>query len=432
MTESQYHGGQASDSKLNPDDPRLSLERSRARQLKKGPIILLVAGVGLLLVATIYLALKPRAMTAADTQQARIDPDSVKRSMPDALRGAANDYGQLDYPEPPKPDIPVLGKPLPGDAGGLMLQKPVTPAFTPAPAPKQPSPEELERLRREQLAREAHNKALTANLFFEGSQAGGQSAALPASGGAAGNHGLPDAGVADGQAGTAYTMQGDGTSLQQTAFGQDKAYLQGRLQAPRSPYEVKAGTLIPAVLITGINSQLPGMIIAQVSEQVFDTVSGRYLLIPQGTRILGQYENSVNYGQERVRVVWNRMIFPDGSSISLEGMPGVDTGGQSGFTDQVDNHWGKLAGGVLLSSLLAGTAQSQYDDGDFEGRFYSNVGSEINRTGQRITRKNLDIQPTLEIRQGFPVNILVHKDMVLKPYTQTADPALDAVYSFTQ
>ena len=86
------------------------------------------------------------------------------------------------------------------------------------------------------------------------------------------------------------------------------------------------------------------------------------------------------------------------------------------------------AGGVLLSSLLAGTAQSQYDDSDFEGRFYSNVGSEINRTGQRITRKNLDIQPTLEIRQGFPVNILVHKDMVLKPYTQTADPALDAVY----
>lgn len=429
MTDTQYHGGQASDGKLHPDDPRLSLERSRARQLKKGPIILLVASVGLLLVATLYLALKPKAMINSDAKQALIDPDSIKRAMPDALRGAANDYGQLDYPEPPKPDIPVLGKPLPGDAGGLMLQKPVTPAFTPEPAPKQPSPEELERLRREQLAREAHDKALTANLFFEGSQAGGQGNGVPpASGGAAGNHGLPDIGVVDGQADTAYAMQRNGVALPQTASGQDKAYLQGTLQAPRSPYEVKAGTLIPAVLITGINSQLPGMIIAQVSEQVFDTVSGRYVLIPQGTRILGQYENSVNYGQERVRVVWNRMIFPDGSSIALEGMPGVDTGGQSGFTDQVDNHWGKLAGGVLLSSLLAGTAQSQYDDGDFEGRFYSNVGSEINRTGQRITRKNLDIQPTLEIRQGYPVNILVHKDMILKPYTQTADQALDTVY----
>jgi type IV secretion system protein VirB10 len=428
MTDSQYHGGQTSDGKLNPDDPRLSLERSRARQLKKGPIILLVAGVGLLLVATIYMALKPKAMATTDAQQAHIDPDSIKRSMPDALRGAANDYGQLDYPEPPKTDIPVLGKPLPGDAGGLMLQKPVTPAFTPPPAPKQPSPEELERRRREQLAREAHDKAMMASVFFEGSQASGQSAALPASGGAAGNHSLPDTGVVDEQMGTAYTMQRDGASLQQSAFGQDKAYLQGTLQAPRSPYEVKAGTLIPAVLITGINSQLPGMIIAQVSEQVFDTVSGRYLLIPQGTRILGQYENSINYGQERVRVVWNRMIFPDGSSIALEGMPGVDTGGQSGFTDQTDNHWGKLAGGVFLSSLLAGTAQSQYDNGNFEGRFYSNVGSEINRTGQRITRKNLDIQPTLEIRQGYPVNILVHKDMILKPYTQIADPALDAVY----
>lgn len=428
MTDTQYHGGQASDGKLNPDDPRLSLERSRARQLKKGPIILLVVCIGLLLVATIYMALKPKAMATTDAQQARIDPDSIKRSMPDALRGAANDYGQLDYPEPPKTDIPVLGKPLPGDAGGLMLQKPVTPSFTPPPAPKQPSPEELERLRREQLAREAHDKAMMASVFFEGSQAGGQSAALPASGGAAGNHSLPDTGVVDGQMGAAYTMQRDGASLQQPTFGQDKAYLQGTLQAPRSPYEVKAGTLIPAVLITGINSQLPGMIIAQVSEQVFDTVSGRYLLIPQGTRILGQYENSINYGQERVRVVWNRMIFPDGTSIALEGMPGVDTSGQSGFTDQTDNHWGKLAGGVFLSSLLAGTAQSQYDNGDFEGQFYSNVGSEINRTGQRITRKNLDIQPTLEIRQGYPVNILVHKDMILKPYTQIADQTLDTVY----
>jgi type IV secretion system protein VirB10 len=291
MTDTYANNGQASGDKLSPDDPRLSLERTRARQLKKGPIVLLVAGVGLLLAATLYLALKPKAMSKTDAQQARIDPDSIKRSMPDALRGAANDYGQLDYPAPPKPDIPVLGKPLPGDAGGLLLQKPFTPAFTPPPAPKQPSPEELERLRREQLAREARDKALTANVFFEGSQAGRQSDALPGSGGVNGQAGNP----------TAYAMPGEGAALQQAAFGQDKAYLQGSLQAPRSPYEVKAGTLIPAVLITGINSQLPGMIIAQVSEQVFDTVSGRYLLIPQGTRILGQYENSIYHRQLKIR-----------------------------------------------------------------------------------------------------------------------------------
>ena len=183
-----------------------------------------------------------------------------------------------------------------------------------------------------------------------------------------------------------------------------------------SPYEVKAGTIIPAVLITGINSDLPGMITAQVREQVFDSTTGKYLLIPQGSKIIGTYNSNVSYGQNRALVVWSRLIFPNGSSINLGGMNGVDLAGYAGYSDKVDNHWKRLIGGVVLSSLLAGTAQSNSTGNNFNSQFTNNVGNEINRVGQKITRKNLDIQPTIKIRPGFSINVMVNKDMILRPY----------------
>lgn len=407
--------------KMNPDDPRLSLERQRTRTIKKGPIIAVLIAVGLILTLTIYSALQPRTKQEKGIKHTSIDTDMVMRSIPDTLRGAAGNYGQLDYPE-----VPKLGEPLPGDLGGFVKPQPQTtiiPQPAAAPQVKQPSPEELERLRQERLAREAREKALAANVFFSSgaSATGANGAVAPAY--SSGQNSF--AGTSPSLTAASNTPAARDPNMQSTkqqflanAGKGGAAYLNASLQAAKSPYEVKAGTIIPAVLITGINSDLPGMITAQVRERVFDSSTGQYLLIPQGTRMIGTYNSNVSYGQNRALVVWSRLIFPNGSSINLDGMPGVDLAGQAGYADKVDHHWGRLVSGVILSSLLAGTAQNQSDGDGFRSRFTNNVGGEINRVGRQFTRKNLDIQPTIKIRPGYSINVMVNKDIILKPYPQ--------------
>ena len=188
-----------------------------------------------------------------------------------------------------------------------------------------------------------------------------------------------------------------------------------------SKYELMAGTVIPGLMLTGINSDLPGQIVGQVSQNIYDSVMGRYLLLPQGAKVVGLYDSKVTYGQERVLVVWNRIILPNGKSISLEGMPGVDMSGYAGMKDKVNNHYLKLLSGVVFGSILGAGAQVAYGD-------YQNVNPEfgqlalqgaaqnINQAGQKITQKNLNIQPTLEIRPGLRFSIFVTKDMTLEPY----------------
>ena len=200
--------------------------------------------------------------------------------------------------------------------------------------------------------------------------------------------------------------------------------LNQKLVSPRSPYQLMAGTLIPGVLLTALNSDLPGQILGQVSQNVFDTVTGNHLLLPQGTKVIGEYDSRVVYGQERVLIVWTRLIFPNGKSISLEGMPGVDLSGSAGLADQVNNHWGKLITGVVFSSLLGASAQIA------QGRTYNSFdptygelatqgfAQNMNQVGQQITRRNLNIQPTIEIRPGFRFNVFVNKDIQLAPYTE--------------
>jgi type IV secretion system protein VirB10 len=198
-------------------------------------------------------------------------------------------------------------------------------------------------------------------------------------------------------------------------------YLEKTLSLPLSPYEVKAGTVIPTVLLTGINSDLPGKVIGQVRENVYDSVSGNHLLIPQGSRLIAAYDSMVAWGQERVLVCWQRLIRPDGSSVTLECMPGVDLAGYAGFADEVDNHWWRIITGAAFSSLLAATAQrSQGDVTGYQPTFpqvwASNTAGQINQTGQQLTQKNLQIQPTITVRPGFSVNVIVSKDIVLPPY----------------
>jgi type IV secretion system protein TrbI len=202
------------------------------------------------------------------------------------------------------------------------------------------------------------------------------------------------------------------------------AYLKSLRTAQISPYEVKAGWDIPASMEQGINSDLPGELKALITQNVYDTATGRHLLIPQGTRALGIYSSNISYGQDGVQVVWQRLIFPDGSSIDLGSMVGQDASGYAGFRDQVNNHWARLIGGALLSSVF--TAGFQISQGGQSNALgvqsnsqiaASAAGQEVSRVGSEITRRNLNIQPTIEIRPGYRFNIRVNRDMLFEaPY----------------
>ena len=199
----------------------------------------------------------------------------------------------------------------------------------------------------------------------------------------------------------------------------DRAYLQSGLQPPLSTYEVKAGTVIPAALITGLNSDLPGEIVGQVTEHVYDTVTGNHLLIPQGARILGRYNADIGFAQERAQIVWDRLIMPNGSSVQLESMVGTDKAGYAGLADQVDHHLGRLIGAVILSSVISAGANLATDSAQ-ENSFIDDLGDSAAQQaatiGSQIVDRQLDVLPTITIRPGFKLNILVNKDVILEPY----------------
>jgi type IV secretion system protein VirB10 len=193
-----------------------------------------------------------------------------------------------------------------------------------------------------------------------------------------------------------------------------------RVTKPASSYVVQAGSVIPAALITGLRSDLPGQIIAQVTESIFDTPTGRSLLIPQGARLIGIYDSQVAFGQRRVLLVWTRLLMPNGRSIVLERQPGADTAGNAGLQDEVDHHWGALFKAGLLSTLLSVGAELGAGAGNGDSAVLQalrrGAGESINQTGQQIVRRNLSMQPTLTIRPGFPVRVIVNRDLVLEPY----------------
>ncbi len=198
----------------------------------------------------------------------------------------------------------------------------------------------------------------------------------------------------------------------------DDDYLENSKKKPRCPYEVKAGSYIPAALITGINSDLPGSVNAQVTENVYDTVTGNYLLIPQGAKLVGEYNSSLTFGQKRVQVVWNRIIFPDGKSIDLEKMQGVDIAGFSGFQDKVDNHYLRIYGNAVLLSLMGAgydiLNQKAGQSTDPRETVAASVGQKLADVSGQTLQKNMDVQPTLIIDPGYKFKIIVMKDMVLE------------------
>ncbi|MDN4572042.1 conjugal transfer protein TrbI [Pandoraea cepalis] len=206
----------------------------------------------------------------------------------------------------------------------------------------------------------------------------------------------------------------------------DTEYNQAIKTKQRTPYELKAGSVIPAAMISGLNSDLPGQIIAQVRETVWDSRSGRYILIPQGAKLIGMYDAHVAYGQERALVVWSRIIFPDGSSYNLRGMPGADQAGYAGFYDTVDNHYVKVFGSALAIAVLgAGIQLTQPSNGNSANQTPSvsqtlgaSLGQQLGQTGMTITQKNLNIQPTLKVAPGYRFNVMITADCILEPLNQ--------------
>jgi type IV secretion system protein VirB10 len=190
-----------------------------------------------------------------------------------------------------------------------------------------------------------------------------------------------------------------------------------RLAAPPSRYVVQAGAVIPAALITGIRSDLPGEITAQVTENVYDSPTGKYLLVPQGARLIGQYDSQISFGQSRVLLVWNRIIMPNGKSIVLERQEGADTQGYAGLEDGVDYHWGNLLGAAAISTLLGiGSELALTGNNGLVEALRTGTQDTLNQSGQTLVRRQLNVQPTLTIRPGFPVRVIVTRDLVLAPY----------------
>jgi type IV secretion system protein VirB10 len=205
-------------------------------------------------------------------------------------------------------------------------------------------------------------------------------------------------------------------------------YLLATRTKPITAFEIKTGWDIPAVLEQGINSDLPGQIKALVRENVYDAATGQYLLIPQGSRVVGTYNSHIAYGQTRVQIVWSQLMFPDGTTMPLEGMIGQDAQGASGFHDKTNNHYVRLFGMALLTSAFSAGIQITQGSGQSNSAYPSNsqlatqaLGQQLGQLGMEIARKNMNVQPTITIPVGYRFNIRVNRDVAfVEPYVSMA------------
>jgi type IV secretion system protein VirB10 len=389
------------------DDPRLRLPRTTGRTLRKGPAIVLLAGVLGVVLLAIGFALQPAAPSKAKPEAssaAALQPPSI----PDAIRSGPTATATASRVVPVRP----------------LTQRP--PMEGPPPMRRASIGGTMQRFARQ----DQEQKAANAGILFDAKgepSGGGRGAPPPAVAAPSGTTTASTRAAGSGSAGGIGEDMDPNRQDRKNAFldaqGASKTtdYLVASVQHPRSPYELKAGTIVPAVLITGINSDLPGPVIGQVRENVYDTVTGNTLLVPQGARLIATYDSMVSWGQERVLVCWNRLIFPNGDSVNLQCMPAADLEGAAGLTDDVNEHWWRLIKGAAISTLLAATSEglagnvSSYNP-TVPQMFASGAGQNINQVGQQLTRRDLQVQPTITVRPGFSVNLIVTKDVVLPPY----------------
>lgn len=200
-------------------------------------------------------------------------------------------------------------------------------------------------------------------------------------------------------------------------------YLPRGREKPLGQWELKVGTMIPGVLITGLNSDLPGQVIATVSQNVYDSITHSQILLPQGAQMYGMYDPRIAYGQDRALMAWTRINYPDGTTLELEGMGGMDMQGYAGFADQVDHHYFKIFGNAFILGMISGAMQASVSNGknsnddNSRGQDVSNgVTQQFATAGSTLIQKNLDVQPTITIRNGYKFNIMLNKDIVLPPW----------------
>ena len=384
-------GEPASAMRLRPDPPRV-MRLSRK----------VLAGLGLVAGVGVGGALLYALQTQHGGKPSEELYSTDNRSTPDGLNTLPRDYTG-----------PILGPPLPGDLGRPIIgaqnagqPTPTPPGGTPAPRISQ---EEQRRIQELEAARTAR---LFASTETRPSAAGATTSPAPA---AAPQTDLASLGLAP----TPATPSAQDRQLAFLNQAPDRRIASpDRVAALTSPNVVQAGAIIPAALITGIRSDLPGQITAQVTENVYDSPTGRILLIPQGTRVIGQYDSGIGFGQRRVLLVWNRLIFPNGRSIVLERQPGADAEGYAGLEDGVDYHWGELFKAAALSTILSVGAEAgtSGQESDIARALRQGASDSISQTGQQIVQRQLNIAPTLTIRPGFPVRVIVTRDLTLEPY----------------
>lgn len=377
-----------SDTDTNAAPMRLRAEAPRVTRLSR-KMLASVAAIALVGIggALIY-ALQTR--TGGDGGEELYS--TTNRQTADGLAGLPRDYTG-----------PVLGPALPGDLGGPILS--AQNAGQPVASPVVPTPGVDEAEQRRRAEEEA---ARLSTVFFQSRQ--GSTAATPGT--------MPGlAGFDPGSAATGQPTAQDRQLAFLNAAADRRTVTPDRVTPPASPFVLQAGAVISAALITGIRSDLPGQITAQVTEHIYDSPTGRILLVPQGTRLIGRYDNGVQFGQRRVLLVWNRLIMPNGRSIVLERQPGADTQGYAGLEDGVDYHWWDLAKAAALSTFLGVGAELATDDNDRLIRAIRDGAQDtINQAGQQIVQRQLQVAPTLTIRPGFPIRVIVTRDLVLEPY----------------
>jgi type IV secretion system protein VirB10 len=394
MTDDQ---GQASDQPTRPQSEadvagpfRLRHERERISRLSRKALIGVSALSLILIAGAIVWSLKPisnRALTSEEVHS------TDHHNMADQLAGLPKSYAEIPR------DVPRLGPPLPGDLGRPIVI---------AQAQTDPVAADAEQQRANQ-----ENEAARTSKVFAGTAVRPSSSATTTN-----EHATGGAASSD----DAFAQNGQDRKLSFVNAPVDRRTTSpDRLAKAASPFVVQAGTVISAALMTGIRSDLPGQVTAQVTENVFDTPTGRFRLVPQGARLIGVYDSQVSFGQSRVLLVWTRLIMPNGRSIVLERQSGADAAGYSGLEDQVDNHWKELLGAAALSTLLGvgselGSAADSGSNSAVLQALRMGAANSLNQTGQQVVRRNLNIQPALTIRQGFPVRVIVNLDLVLEPY----------------
>lgn len=412
-------------------------ERAEALKLRSQPkpttrinrkVVMFGAGIGLLLMfLAVSVAFDPPTLDDGTSNELYVTSNQPTAEALNSL--------PVSYTDMPQETPIILGEPFAGDLGATIAQVErdlgIVPVQDDLATDFRPNPEReaerAERIRQAKLAQESaaapihfqlQGRSSTGAFDQSGQPSQADFDASPFSALTA-SAGSPPSGFAGSGNNRDPNFQDSKSAFANTARDDD-IYNPHDLQDAVSPYQVMTGTIIPASLITGLNSDLPGSVIAQITQPVYDTATGAHVLIPQGARLIGRYDSQVSFGQSRALVVWDRIIFPDTSSIQIEALPGADQSGFAGLRDRVDNHYGRLFGAVGLATILGVGTELTFgdDESDLVEAIRDSAQDSSNQAGQRIVDRNLNIQPTLKVRPGWPLRVIVTRDLILRPYTQ--------------